>query len=251
MRFNLVEERLINTGKQSIKYDGNNHSLVVKDLLVGHDGQAICGPVSMSIGPGECVLVVGRNGTGKTTLLHTLAGRLPPVGGMLNAFQKPLNSASVLWRKNASVLFDDEYFFPNLTVREHLQAVSLAHGLPGPRGAVEEALDTWGLAGRSSVFPTHLSSGQKRRLLLASAFLRPSKLMIMDEPEQRLDPDMRDYVVSRLEGQLQNGAAIVLATHDPIVAEGLNAECLQISADGRCDLVPRREGLAVLRGSHK
>jgi hypothetical protein len=85
----------------------------------------------------------------------------------------------------------DDAFFPALTVREHLQLTAYGHGVAEPDERVEGLLAEFGLTGRADALPSALSSGQRRRLVLAAALARPRSLLVLDEPEQRLDAGMR------------------------------------------------------------
>lgn len=113
----------------------------------------------------------------------------------------------------ASVL-DEDAFFPSLSVAEHLILMAKGHAVPNPEDAVIAELETFGLTARAEALPSELSSGQRRRMLLASAFLRPFKLLVLDEPEQRLDPSTRIQLGERLRALGDAGTAIVMATHD-------------------------------------
>src|SRR3546814_13681873 len=93
---------------------------------------------------------------------------------------------------------DDMDFFPDLSVVEHLDLVARAHRVEDPDALVDEVLREVGLVPQSSQLPGSLSSGQRRRLGLASAFVRPRRLLVLDEPEQRLDAQGLDWLTDRL-----------------------------------------------------
>ena len=77
--------------------------------------------------------------------------------------------------------------------------------------------------------PAAASSGQRRRLLLASALIRPSSLLILDEPEQRLDPAMRERLGHRIRSYADDGGTVLLVTHDPALLTATAERCLLIS----------------------
>lgn len=166
--------------------------LEAERLVVGYAGAPVCGEVSFGVAAGKVLAVVGFNGAGKSTVVRTLAGRQNPLAGDVRVNGLPLMPDAVWFRRNVAAVFDEDVFFPSLTVREHLLLVARGHSLNSPDEAVEAELSFFGLTERSNVVPDALSSGQRRRLLLAAAFIRPSSLLILDEPEQRLDPVMRD-----------------------------------------------------------
>lgn len=127
----------------------------------------------------------------------------------------PVNEDAVPFRRHVAALFDEDAFFPSLSLPEHLQLVARGHSVPDPDAAVDAELDFFTLQERADAVPASVSSGQRRRLLLASALIRPSSLLILDEPEQRLDPAMRERVGERIQTYADDGGTVLLVTHDP------------------------------------
>lgn len=202
--------------------------LVADRLLVGYAGRPVCGEASFGISPGKVLAMVGFNGAGKSTVARTLAGRQAALAGEVRLLGLPVVPDSVAFRRQVAVVFDEDVFFPSLTVREHLLLVARGHALDAPEDAVDAELDFFGLSERSDVVPDMLSSGQRRRLLLAAAFIRPSVLLVLDEPEQRLDPVMRDALARRVRRRSDAGTAVVLVTHDPRLLVQTATTCLVI-----------------------
>ncbi|GAA1859326.1 hypothetical protein GCM10009687_28060 [Asanoa iriomotensis] len=95
---------------------------------------------------------------------------------------------------------------------EHLALLAYAHGDGGD--PVEEVLTELGLAPARDQLPITLSSGQRRRLALASCLVRPRRVLILDEPEQRLDVDGRAWLTDRLRREKAAGTAVLMASHD-------------------------------------
>jgi ABC-2 type transport system ATP-binding protein len=188
--------------------------LAVEDLEVGY-GLPVCPPVTLNVGRGCVVAVVGVNGCGKSTLLRTVAGRLPALQGRLELFGSAVDDGSRAFRARVAVELGDDAFFPNLTVREHLLLTCYGHSVQDPQAVTEDRMAEFGLTDRAEALPAALSSGQRRRLLLAAAFARPRSLMILDEPEQRLDAAMRDTLAKRLIAERGRDGSILMATHDP------------------------------------
>jgi ABC-2 type transport system ATP-binding protein len=188
-------------------------------LLAGY-GLPVCPPVDLVVRPGEVVAVIGANGSGKSTLLRTVTGQLEPLGGQAELLGAAVDERSVEVRAGVARDLGDDAFFPALTVREHLLLTCYGHGVPEPDEVVDELLEEFGLLERAEALPTALSSGQRRRLLLAAVFARPRSLLVLDEPEQRLDAGMRDHLTRRLLEEREAGGAVLLATHDPAVVSG-------------------------------
>jgi len=110
---------------------------------------------------------------------------------------------------------DDIDFFPDLSVVEHLDLVARAHAQPDAEEVVDVVLDEVGLMEVSGQLPSTLSSGQRRRLALASAFVRPRRMLVLDEPEARLDVDGVAWLGGKLVAEKAAGRAVLLVSHDP------------------------------------
>lgn len=221
--------------------------LEAERLLVGYAGAPVCGEVSFGVAAGKVLAVVGFNGAGKSTVVRTLAGRQDPLAGDVRVNGLPMMPDAVWFRRHVAAVFDEDVFFPSLTVREHLLLVARGHSLHSPEDAVEAELSFFGLAERSHVVPDMLSSGQRRRLLLAAAFIRPSSLLILDEPEQRLDPVMRDALAERIQQLAEAGTTVVLVTHDPRLLVRTATACLVI--DEVVETVDTERGAQIIAGA--
>jgi len=221
--------------------------LEAEGLVVGYAGAPVCGEVSASVEAGEVLGIVGVNGAGKSTVARTLAGRQAALAGDVKIHGLLIDPDAVPFRRQVSAVFDDDLFFPSLTVREHLLLIARGHSLDDPEASVEEELEFFGLQGRAHAIPDALSSGQRRRLLLAAGLIRPSSLLILDEPEQRLDPRMRVALGERISGHAQSGGAVVLVTHDPALLLATASTCLVIDEEVR-EFDPE-QGALIIAGS--
>jgi ABC-type multidrug transport system ATPase subunit len=126
-------------------------------------------------------------------------------------------------------------WYPGLTAREHAELVCRAHGQDPAEAGIDEALDRFGLAGHADAIPPSLSSGQKQRLTLAVAMLRPSSLLILDEPEQRLDKEGRALVAGLLTEYLAGGGSLLMASHDDDFAASSGAAITTMESLGAGD----------------
>jgi ABC-2 type transport system ATP-binding protein len=174
---------------------------------------------NLEVASGEAVALTGRNGAGKSTVLRCLVGADRPDEGSIEVNGVAVSETNPLIRRDVATVIDDLDFFPDLSVVEHLDLLARAHGIPDADTAVDEVLHEVQLVPQSGQLPGTLSSGQRRRLALATAFVRPRKLLILDEPEQRLDVEGVAWLAARLVAERQRGLAIVMASHEPTLVQ--------------------------------
>jgi ABC-2 type transport system ATP-binding protein len=184
-------------------------------------------PVDLAVPAGRCVALLGVNGSGKSTLLRIAAGRDTPTTGQVRYGGVPLHEDDLVARTEIAVAGDVSSTYPDLTVREHLMLVAVAHGAgPQAPSLVDGALAECRLADHGDALPGSLSSGQRQALQLAAVLVRPCRLMILDEPEQRLDPGARQWLADLLVARKAAGAAVLLATHHLELAEAVADEVI-------------------------
>jgi ABC-2 type transport system ATP-binding protein len=185
---------------------------------------------SLEVRAGEAIALTGRNGAGKSTLLRCLVGADRPDEGTVEVMGRPMSETSPQIRRDVATVIDDLDFFPDLSVVEHLDLLARAHGIPDPDALVDEVLEEVQLVPQSGQLPGTLSSGQRRRLALATAFVRPRKLLILDEPEQRLDTEGVSWLAAKLKAERQQGLAIVFASHEPALVESVATRIVELGA---------------------
>jgi ABC-2 type transport system ATP-binding protein len=189
-------------------------------------------PVDLAVAPGRCVAVMGANGSGKSTLLRIAAGRDTPTTGQVVYAGRGLTQDDLVVRTEIAVVGDMVSAYPDLTVREHLQLVAVAHGAGRGRDElVDRALRECRLNDHASALPGSLSSGQHQALHLAAVLVRPRRVMVLDEPEQRLDPAARRWLAGLLSAEKQAGAAVLMATHHTELAAAV-ADHVMVLSDG-------------------
>ncbi len=189
--------------------------LVVRGLTRRFGERAVLEEVSFEVDAGQVCAVVGPNGSGKTTLLRCVIGADRPDAGWLRLDGRELVETDPWVRAAVAGVLDDVDFFPDLSVREHLDLLAFGHGMPEAADTVVSIVDELGLAEAQDQLPATLSSGQRRRLALASCFVRPRRLLVLDEPEQRLDVAGRNWLAAKLIAERQAGTAVLMASHDP------------------------------------
>ncbi|GAB3917889.1 hypothetical protein GCM10011575_42140 [Microlunatus endophyticus] len=198
---------------------------------------------NLEVREGEAVALTGRNGAGKSTLLRCLVGADKPDDGTIEVNGTKLTESAVEIRRDMATVIDDLDFFPDLSVVEHLDLLARAHGLTDPEPVVDEILHEVQLIPQSGQLPGTLSTGQQQRLALATAFVRPRKLLILDEPEARLDSEGIRWLTTRLRQERNNGLAIVFASHDLSLVDGVATRTVHLSVIGAEDGHEALEGL--------
>jgi ABC-2 type transport system ATP-binding protein len=228
--------------------DDTDQPLLATDgLVVGHDGVPACAPVTLELGSGSALALIGRNGAGKSTLLHTLVGLLPPLDGTARYDGKPVDERQASFRRDVAQVLDDDAFFPSLTGREHLVLTARGHGVVDADEVVAAELAAFGIEDRADALPSRLSSGQRRRLALAAAFVRPARLLVLDEPERRLDTDMRSALAERVSAERNGGLAVLFASHDPAFV-GTVADAALLLSEDECRLLAPGTAVGAMTG---
>ena len=179
---------------------------------------------------GEAVAVVGPNGSGKSTLLRCIAGMDRPTAGIIRLCGRPMREREPETRRSVAAVLDDVEFFADLAVAEHLALLMSAHGDAAPDEHAASLLDEVGLADAADQLPVGLSSGQRRRLALATCFARPRMLVLLDEPEQRLDREGRRWLTRRLLAEKEEGHGVLFASHDRDLVKAVADRAIELRA---------------------
>jgi len=207
-------------------------TLVAQDLF--HIYRAPAGDVaalrglSLELGEGEVVAVLGPSGSGKSTLLALAAGFLQPTSGELVVLGEHLGRASqrdvIRLRRRQIGILRQHY---HRALPRELRVAEIV-GMPGQllgydqrkeHGRVTELLERAGLADRAGAYPKELSGGEQQRVALCAALAKRPRLLLTDEPTGELDSVSREAVVSMLlDLTSQTGTAALIVTHDPYVA---------------------------------
>ena len=210
---------------------GDEPAIEVEGLCVSYGSTPVLVDVGLTVPAAHGVCVTGENGIGKSTLLRCIASLQRPDRGEIRVFGRPPGSTPDFWRDVVTTV-EPPTWYPGLTVREHAELVCRAHGQDPEQSGVDEALERFGLGRHTDAIPPSLSSGQKQRLTLALAVLRPSALLILDEPEQRLDPEGRAYVAGLLGDYVKGGGSLLMASHDEAFAVASGTDIVPMESLG-------------------
>jgi heme exporter protein A len=177
-------------------------------------GRSIFEGLGFSVAAGEALIVTGRNGAGKSSLLRMIAGLLRIAGGTLS-LQGGDPERSI--GEQAHYLGHSDALKPSLTVEENL---AFWTAWLGGTGAPREALAAVGLDSLTGLPASYLSAGQKRRLSIARVIAAKRPLWLLDEPTSALDTASQGMLLDLMRGHLAGGGIIVAATHLPLGLDG-------------------------------
>jgi len=183
--------------------------------------------VNFSVEKGEFVFLVGKTGTGKSSLLKTLYGELPLKDGQGSVVGYDLRKLT--WktvpflRRNMGVVFQDFQLLTDRNVNENLKFVLRAIGWKEEKlmnEKIADVLDKVGLRSKGFKMPYEMSGGEQQRVDIARALLNSPKLILADEPTGNLDPETSDEIMNLLIHIARDyGTSVVMATHDYIVIQ--------------------------------
>ncbi|MFM8267185.1 MAG: ABC transporter ATP-binding protein [Ilumatobacteraceae bacterium] len=187
-------------------------ALGVAALTKSYGDRVALGPVDLEVAEGERVALIGHNGSGKTTLLRIAVGLLDASTGRVEVRGRP--AGSVQARRAVSWLGDTPTFYDDLSLLEHLEFIARMHGVVDWRPRADALLERLGLVDRRDDLPTTFSRGLRQKSAIAIAFVRPFRLVLVDEPFVGLDVTGREALLSLLDEAAAEGAAQMVATHD-------------------------------------
>jgi putative ABC transport system ATP-binding protein len=184
------------------------------------DGQLILDGIDLSIEPGESLAVTGPSGSGKTSLLAILSGLTTPSSGQVYFDGKRVTGFAGSSAGVALVL-QGYGLVSLLTAAENIEVALRAAGVPAlaAQHAARVALDQLGLGAHAGQIVEELSGGQQQRVAVARALALRPRLLLADEPTAELDSAARTLALTRIFDLTTTGGSVILATHDPDVAE--------------------------------
>jgi cell division transport system ATP-binding protein len=177
--------------------------------------------VNLQVSEGEFVYLIGRTGSGKSSLLKTLYGELLLQEGEANIagynLKGLLKKDVPFLRRKLGIVFQDFQLLTDRNVLENLMFVLRATGWTNKHEMLDRCkavLEKVGLQTKDYKIPAELSGGEQQRLVIARALLNEPKVMLADEPTGNLDPEVSDEIMALLKSIAREGTAILMATHD-------------------------------------
>lgn len=193
----------------------------LQDAKIGHQDNAILTHVNLTVDEGEFIYLIGKVGSGKSTVLKTLYAELPLQDGqgtVLGFNLRKMKSRKISdLRKQVGIVFQDFQLLTDRTVRENLDFVLRAtgHKKKSERKArIQSVLEEVELPDKIDSYPHELSGGEQQRIAIARAILNDPKIIFADEPTGNLDRDTGNKIITLLRGISVRGTAVVMSTHN-------------------------------------
>ena len=185
-----------------------NENLILKNL-------------SLNVSQGEFVYLVGKTGSGKSSLLKSLYGEISVKSGNLTVLDQSLIKIKkrkiLALRRKLGIIFQDFQLLPDRSIEANIKFVLKATGWKGKtkiKDAIQELLQKVNMQDKATKFPHQLSGGEQQRVAIARSLVNNPDLILADEPTGNLDPQTSEEIISLLFEISQNGKTIVMATHD-------------------------------------
>lgn len=195
--------------------------LSLKNVTINQGEKAILSHVNLEVQHGEFIYIIGKTGSGKSSLMKTLYGDLPLTEGEGNIVDFDLATLKEddipFLRRKIGIVFQDFKLLPDRTVKDNMLFVLKATGWidnDEMQRKIDEVLDKVGMKEFGNKMPHQLSGGEQQRVAIARALLNDPELILADEPTGNLDPQTSAEVLEVLKSINANGKTIIMVTHD-------------------------------------
>jgi len=219
------------------------HELTAEDVSRHFGRRRALSKISFQTRTGSILGLLGPNGAGKSTMIAVLATLLRASGGAVRYGTHTASVAGAALRARIGILGHDLFLYPELTARENLAFFAGLYGAADGNAAADAALVRAGLGDRAHDPISSFSRGMRQRVALERSLIHGPRLVLLDEPFTGLDDASTAALVARLRGLRDEGAIVILATHDLDLAEGLLDEALFLRDGRMVDAVARPDAL--------
>lgn len=206
-----------------------------KNVEVLRKEHVVLKDVNFEVNPGEFVYLIGKVGSGKSSLLKTMYAEVPVIQGEARVFDYYLPGIKrkqiPFLRRRIGIVFQDFQLLTDRSVYANLDFVLEATGWRNKserENRVDEALRRVGMANKSYKMPYELSGGEQQRVVIARALLNKPDLILADEPTGNLDPETGMQIVAQLHDIAADGTAVIMATHNHSLMETFAGRVMQI-----------------------
>ncbi|ALM48271.1 phosphonate ABC transporter ATP-binding protein [Flavobacterium psychrophilum] len=195
--------------------------LSLKNVTIFQDSNAVLTDINLEVNHGEFIYIIGKTGSGKSSLLKTLYADLKlkeGEGSFVDYDLKTLRERDIPYlRRKIGIVFQDFKLLPDRDVHDNLLFVLKATGWSEKQEMevkINEVLDKVGLKSAAHKMPHQVSGGEQQRIAVARALLNDAEIILADEPTGNLDPQTSVEIMQLLRDINQNGKTIIMATHD-------------------------------------
>ena len=199
----------------------SNNIVSFSDATINQRGKTILKNVSIDVSEGGFVFLIGRTGSGKSSLIKTIYGDLELEGGVGNVAGYDLTRLKSKQipnlRRELGVVFQDFKLLPDRTIDDNLKFVLKSTGWKNKKeitDRIDKVLKMVGITLNKNKYPFELSGGEQQRVAIARALLNEPKLIIADEPTGNLDPQTSQEIMQLFKSLHEKGMTLLMATHD-------------------------------------
>ncbi len=199
----------------------SNTILSLQNVSIFQENTSILANISLNVNHGEFIYLIGKTGSGKSSLMKTLYADLNLTEGegtIVDFDLRTLKESQIPFlRRKIGIVFQDFKLLPDRTIYKNLLFVLKATGWTNQNemdNRIEEVLDRVGMLAHANKMPHQISGGEQQRVAIARALLNDPELILADEPTGNLDPQTSVEVMEVLQKINANGRTIIMATHD-------------------------------------
>lgn len=198
--------------------------LSVKNIVKSFHNKVILDNVSFDVNPGEIVVLLGRSGVGKSTILRLLNNLETVDSGVIELDKQQIDFSKV------GMLFQDFNLFAHMSVQDNIVVPLVKVAQKSQQEALKitnDLLGQFGLKDQAESYPVSLSGGQKQRVALARTLALNPSLLCLDEPTSALDPSLKVEIAQMIAKLAEQGFMVIITTHDIALVQRLNCKiCL-------------------------
>ncbi len=195
--------------------------LSLKNASIYQEDRVILSNINLEVNHGEFLYIIGKTGSGKSSLMKTLYADMPLTEGEGHIVEFDLGSLKEndipFLRRKIGIVFQDFKLLPDRSIKDNMLFVLKATGWNDKNEMdrkIDEVLDKVGMKAYSNKMPHQISGGEQQRVAIARALLNDPELILADEPTGNLDPQTSTEVIEVLRNINANGKTVIMATHD-------------------------------------
>lgn len=190
-------------------------TLKIEHLTGGYTGVAVIKDINLEIKPGEALGLIGLNGAGKSTTIKHILGLLRPQKGRILLNDVNLAMQPTKFKRQVAYIPEMPVLYPELTLKEHLKLTMLSYHLDEKRAwdRAHELLKMFRLDDKLEWLPIHFSKGMRQKVMIVSAFLADTQLLVIDEPFTGLDPLAVANLIDLIKDAIAQNKMVLMTTH--------------------------------------